>query len=79
MILFYVLCFDFSFADVSGYYCFQVPPDGKYKIVPLISKEEAEAGLLLTPNELTVTVNDAPVLEANFFQVRVLSFFFFNY
>jgi hypothetical protein len=26
-----------------------------------------------------VTVNDAPVLEANFFQVRVLSFFFFNY
>jgi hypothetical protein len=61
-----------TFTDISGYYCFQVPPGNeKYQIIPVITKEEAAGGLVLTPQKLVVTVNDSPFLEANFAQAKL--------
>lgn len=54
--------------DQNGRFCFQLSP-GKYILVPVIEPEEHQAGLILSPEKLPISISNAPVLDVTFSQV----------
>lgn len=56
--------------DITGRYCFEVKPSA-YHIQPLLSQEEKDAELHLTPESIDVEVIDQPRLDINFYQSKV--------
>lgn len=57
--------------EPSGAYCFEVVP-GRYRVVPLVSSAEEQAGLLFVPAKRDVTINKGPTLDVSFGQALVI-------
>ena len=56
--------------DIHGKYCFEVKPS-TYHIQPLLSQEEKDAELHLTPESIDVEIVDEPRLDIDFYQSKV--------
>lgn len=56
--------------DENGEFCFEVK-SGQYSVTPVITSEEKDKGLKLLPNEKSVNVDGAPVLNINFNQAKL--------
>jgi hypothetical protein len=56
--------------DIHGKYCFVVKPS-VYHIQPLLSQEEKDAELHLTPESIDIEIVDEPKLNVNFYQSKV--------
>lgn len=56
--------------DINGKYCFEVKPSS-YHIQPLLSQEEKDAELHLTPESIDVEILDEPRLDIYFYQSKV--------
>ena len=59
-----------TITDDSGRYKFEVKP-GSYKVFPLLTQQEKVSDLHLQPEYYEMTIEDAPVLNANFYQSKV--------
>jgi hypothetical protein len=56
--------------DETGRYCIQVPP-GVHTVTPTLTQYESRKGVHLSPQSRSITVTDAPVLNADFVQARL--------
>ena len=56
--------------DQAGKYCFDVKP-GKYKVYPVINQEEKNSDLHLQPESRDITIDEASINDANFYQSKV--------
>eukprot|EP00301_Raphidiophrys_heterophryoidea_P007180 c12813_g2_i1.p1 GENE.c12813_g2_i1~~c12813_g2_i1.p1 ORF type:complete len:1188 (+),score=403.83 c12813_g2_i1:50-3613(+) len=56
--------------NALGQYCFEAAP-GVYYVTPTTTPEERAGGLTLQPQTLSVTITNAPKLNANFVQLLV--------
>lgn len=59
-----------TITDIQGRFCFEVKP-ATYYVQPILSPEEKQAELHLTPEYLDIEIIDNPRLDVNFYQSKV--------